>query len=63
MFFNLKNIIIVFTEINEFIRIRPFIRFYLSELAVSPPSPKWPEIQFLNKNELNINSMTLNQNK
>jgi len=60
MSFDLKNIIVVFTKINEFIRVYSFVRFCLSELAVFPPSPKWPEIQSLNKNELNINSMTLN---
>jgi len=40
MFFNLKNIIIVFTKISEFIRARPFVRFYLNELTVFPPSLK-----------------------
>jgi len=38
--FDLKNIIIVFIKISEFIRARSFARFYLNELTVSPPSPK-----------------------
>jgi len=40
IFFDLKNIIIVFTKISEPIRARPFARFYLNELTASPPSPK-----------------------
>jgi len=60
---DLKDIIIIFIKVNKFIRARPFARFCSNELTVSLPSPKWPEIQFLNKNELNINSMALNQNK
>jgi len=60
IFFNLKDITVVFIKVNKFIRVRPFIRFRLSELAVSPPSLKWPGIQSLNKNKLNINLITLN---
>jgi len=38
--FDLKDIIIVFTKINKFIRVRSFVRFYLNELAVFSPSLK-----------------------
>jgi len=40
IFFNLKNIIVVFTKISEFIRVRSFAHFCLNELAVSSPSLK-----------------------